>query len=261
MNTLKQKLCQLKLATTAQELEDLFQQASSRNLSAAELLDLLCDRELAGRLRHTIERRFRSSRLGSQPTIDQFNFNHDKSRQKAKNALLRLLDLEFIGQGANLVLIGNPGTGKTFLAKIFGWRACQARHQVLFTTAMDILNQLLPAQVDHSLVRKLKTYTEPDIWIADELGYLSLDQQSSNFLFQVISTRYSQKRSTIRTTNTAFSDWGKILYNTTHCHGDRRPARRKFSWFPACRPQRPPHVEKGPSSRPLLIQATSGAAP
>jgi len=50
---------------------------------------------------------------------------------------------------------------------------------------------------------------------ADELGYLSLDQQSSNFLFQVISTRYSQKRSTILTTNTPFSDWGKILYNTT----------------------------------------------
>ena len=123
--------------------------------------------------------------------------------------------MEFIGQGANLVLIGNPGTGKTFLAKIFGWRACQARHQVLFTTAMDMLNQLLAAQVDHSLIRKLKTYTEPDIWIADELGYLSLDQQSSNFLFQVISTRYSQKHSTILTTNTAFSDWGKILYNTT----------------------------------------------
>ena len=215
MNALKQKLCQLKLATTAQELEELIQQASRRNLSTVELLDLLCERELAGRLRNAIERRFRSSRLGSKPTIDQFNFSHDKSRQKARNALLRLLDLEFIGQGSNLILIGNPGTGKTFLAQIFGWRACQARHHVLFTTTMDMLNQLLAAQVDHSLVRRLKTYTEPDLLIADELGYLSLDQQSSNFLFQVISTRYSQKRSTLLTTNTAFSDWGKILYNTT----------------------------------------------
>ena len=215
MNALKQKLCQLKLATTAQELEDLIQQASSRNLSPSEMLDLLCERELAGRLRNTIERRFRSSRLGSKPTIDQFNFHHDKSRQKAKIALLRLLDLEFIGQGSNLILVGNPGTGKTFLAQIFGWRACQARHHVLFTSTMDMLNQLLAAQVDHSLVRRLKTYTEPNLLIADELGYLSLDQQSSNFLFQVISTRYSQKRSTILTTNTAFSDWGKILYNTT----------------------------------------------
>jgi len=173
MNALKQKLCQLKLATTAQELEELLQQTSSRNLSTTELLDLLCERELAGRLRHAIERRFRSSRLGCQPTIDQFNFNHDKSRQKAKNALLRLLDLEFIGQGSNLILMGNPGTGKTFLAKIFGWRACQARQQVLFTTAMDMLNQLLAAQVDHSLIRKLKTYTEPDLLVADECEVVS----------------------------------------------------------------------------------------
>jgi DNA replication protein DnaC len=49
----------------------------------------------------------------------------------------------------------------------------------------------------------------------DELGYLSLDQQTSNLFYQVISTRHSQRRSTLITTNTAFSDWGNILFNTT----------------------------------------------
>jgi len=49
----------------------------------------------------------------------------------------------------------------------------------------------------------------------DELGYLALDQQTSNLFFQVVSTRYSQRRSTLITTNTAFSDWGNILHNTT----------------------------------------------
>jgi hypothetical protein len=106
-------------------------------------------------------------------------------------------------------------TGKTFLAKIVGWRACQANQRVLFTTAMDMLNHLLASQVDHSLVRKLKIYTEPALLICDELGYLSLDQQTSNLFYQVISTRHSHKRSTLITTNTAFSDWGNILYNTT----------------------------------------------
>src|SRR6516165_1203450 len=80
---------------------------------------------------------------------------------------------------------------------------------------MDMLNHLLASQVDHSLVRKLKTYTEPALLIVDELGYLSLDQQTANLFYQVISTRHSQKRSTIITTNTPFFDWGNILFNTT----------------------------------------------
>ena len=84
-----------------------------------------------------------------------------------------------------------------------------------FTTAMEMLNHLLASQVDHSLVRKLKVYTEPTALIVDELGYLALDQQTSNLFYQVISTRHGHKRSTIITTNTAFSDWGNILYNTT----------------------------------------------
>jgi len=111
--------------------------------------------------------------------------------------------------------VGNPGVGKTMLAKIIGCRACQANHRVLFTTAMDMLNHLLASQVDHSLVRKLKVYTEPAMLICDELGYLSLDQQSSNLFYQVISDRHARQRSTVITTNTAFSDWGNILYNTT----------------------------------------------
>jgi DNA replication protein DnaC len=80
---------------------------------------------------------------------------------------------------------------------------------------MDMLNHLLASQVDHSLVRKFKIYTEPTLLICDELGYLSLDQQTSNLFYQVISTRHSRRRSTLITTNTAFSDWGNIPYNTT----------------------------------------------
>ncbi len=125
------------------------------------------------------------------------------------------MDLDFLGKGASIVIIGNPGVGKTFLAKIIGWRACQANQRVLFTTAMDMLNHLLASQVDHSLVGKLKIYTDPALLICDQLGYLSLDQQTSNLFYQVVSTRHGHKRSTLITTNTAFSDWGNILYNTT----------------------------------------------
>jgi len=199
----------------AQSLEMITAQAATRNLNFPAALERLADLELEARHRRAIERRFKLSRLSAQPTLDQFHFAHHKSRQQAKNRILRLLELDFLKQGTSVVIIGNPGVGKTFLAQILGWRACQANLRVLFTTAMDMLNHLLAAQVDHSLVRKLKVYTEPTALLVDELGYLALDRQTSNLFYQVISTRHAHKRSSIITTNAAFSDWGNILYNTT----------------------------------------------
>jgi DNA replication protein DnaC len=199
----------------SRHVETTLTEAATKNLGVSATLEWLTDLELEARKPRAIERRYRGSRLQVQPSIDAFQFQHHKTRQQAKPRILRLLDLEFLTKGTNLVLIGNPGVGKTFLAKIIAWRACQANQRVLFTAAMDMLNHLLASQVDHSLVRKLKTYTEPTLLVRDELGYLALDQQTSNLFYQVISTRHSQKRSTIITTNTAFSDWGNILFNTT----------------------------------------------
>src|SRR5580698_2970983 len=215
MTTLEQKLQQLNLKAMSRQIETTIAEAAARNLSVSATLERLADMELEARRGRAIERRFRCSRLQSQPGIDAFHFHHHKSRVQAKNRILRLLDLTFLPLGTNVVLIGNPGVGKTFLARILAWKACQANQRVLFTTAMDMLNHLLASQVDHSLVRKLRTYTDPALLVIDELGYLSLDQQSSNLFFQVISTRHSQKRSSIITTNTPFSEWGNILYNTT----------------------------------------------
>lgn len=196
-------------------LDQTLANAGAKNLSIAQALEALLDLELEARSQRSIERRFKLSRLQAKHSIDTFHFHHHKSRLQLKNRILRLLDLDFVRQGTSVVVIGNPGVGKTFLSKIIGWRACQSNQRVLFTTAMDMLNHLLASQVDHSLVRKLKFYTEPSLLIVDELGYLSLDQQTSNLFYQVISTRHGHKRSTVITTNTAFSDWGNILHNTT----------------------------------------------
>ena len=215
MNSLSDKLTQLGLPTMSRQLDLVLAMAADRNLSASATIAALVDLEIEARFGRAVQRRWKLSRLHAQYSIDSFFFQHHKSRQQVKSRILRLLDLEFLAQGTNVVLIGNPGVGKTYLAKIIGWRVCQANRNVLFTTAMDMLNQLVACQADHSIVRKLKFYTSPTLLIVDELGYLALDQQTSNLFFQVISTRYSQRRSTLITTNTAFSDWGNILHNTT----------------------------------------------
>ena len=215
MTSLHLKLNQLSLTTMSQQLDQAIADAANKNLGFAQALELLADLELDSRKSRAVERRFRLSRLHAQHSIDSFHFKHHKTRMESKNRIVRLLDLEFLHKGTSVVLIGNPGVGKTFLAKVIGWRACQANQRVLFTTAMDMLNNLNASQVDHSLVRKLRGYTEPSLLIVDELGYLALDQQTSNLFYQVVSTRHGQKRSTLITTNTAFSEWGNILYNTT----------------------------------------------
>jgi DNA replication protein DnaC len=215
MTELKDKLSQLKLDFMAKELDRVVTDAAARSLSPSAALEWLADLELEGRQSRSVERRFRLSKLQARHGIESFNFNHHKSRQQMKSKILHLLDLDFIEQGTNIILIGNPGTGKTFLSKIIGWKACQANLRVLFTPAMQMLNHLVASQADHSLVRRLKIYTDPTLLVCDELGYLSLDQQTSNLFYQVISTRHAERRSTVITTNTIFSEWGSILFNTT----------------------------------------------
>ncbi len=93
--------------------------------------------------------------------------------KKQKNLLLSLVDLEFIRQKKDIVLIGNPGVGKSLLAKTIAYAATQADIKMLFTSAMDMINQLIAAQDGHELLKKLKTYQSPDLLVCDEIGYLA----------------------------------------------------------------------------------------
>ena len=125
-----------------------------------------------------------------------------------------LLSLDFVSQKKDIILIGNPGVGKTFLAKCIAYAATQATIKVLFTTAMDMINHLVAAEADHSLLKKLHYYQSPDLLVIDETGYLPLGKQGSNLFFQIISTRH-EKKSTMITTNLPFADWGTIFDSTT----------------------------------------------
>jgi len=125
-----------------------------------------------------------------------------------------ILNLEFVSEHKDVILIGNPGTGKTFLAKCIAYAACNASIKVLFTTAIDMINHLIAAEADHSLLKKFHYYQSPALLAIDEIGYLPLGTQGSNLFFQVISARH-EKSSTIIPANLPFAEWGKIFDSTT----------------------------------------------
>ena len=90
-------------------------------------------------------------------------------------------------------MIGNPGVGKSFLAKCIAYAATQSGIKTLFTAAMDMINHLIAAQADHSLLKKLQYYQTQELIVINEIGYLSLGSQGSNVLFQVISARHESR--------------------------------------------------------------------
>ena len=204
----------LRLKETAQNLPQAIELATNQNWAPLETIDHLFELELEYRQQNKIALRFKQSKLLEKPTIDQFDFDHHGSRKKQKSKILNLMTLEFIGQKKDSILIGNPGVGKSYVAKCIAYAATQAGIKTLFTTATDMINHLIAAEADHSLLKKLHYYKSQDLLVCDEIGYLPLGQQGSNLFFQVISQRH-QLKSTVLTTNLPFADWGKIFDSTT----------------------------------------------
>jgi DNA replication protein DnaC len=208
------KCKQLRLKACYQNIAQVIEMAAEKNWPAQKTITYLFDLELEYRRQNRIALCFKKSKLTEKLTVDQFDFHYHQSRKKQKSKILNLTSLAFMQQKMDVIFIGNPGTGKSFLAKCIAHAATQAGKKVLFTTAMDMINHLIAAEADHSLLKKLHLYQSQDLLVIDEIGYLPLGQQGSNLFFQVISSRHETK-STMITTNLPFAQWGNIFDSTT----------------------------------------------
>jgi DNA replication protein DnaC len=156
------------------------------------------------------QRRVKEARFPLAKSLDTFDFTN---LQNVREPLIWQLANGEFEKRENIIMIGNPGTGKTHLAIGLGTRLCRQGCRVRFYTAANLATELSEAQENHRLSRLEKSLAKIDLLIVDELSYLTFSKPHSELLFHVLSTR-NERGSVIITTNLEFSRWGELFPST-----------------------------------------------
>ncbi|HKN18587.1 MAG TPA: IS21-like element helper ATPase IstB [Dissulfurispiraceae bacterium] len=211
LTKIREHLKTLKLNGIQKVLEQELADAAQQALPPTELLERLLAIEANAFIERKIERKIRESRLPERKLLSDFDFVFQTGIDKAQ--VMELAKLDFVGRKQGLVLAGNSGTGKSYIAKALLLIGCTKQYSCRYTTAADMLTDLMASRADNSFHRKLRQYISPDILLIDELGFDRLEQQdakNASLFFKVIDGRYC-KNSTLLTTNVDFKDLGDYL--------------------------------------------------
>lgn len=205
---LRHHLKVLKLPTMLRDYAAVAAACGQERIDYAGFLLRLAERELLERERKATERRLKEAAFPVVKTIDTFDF---AARPSLNETLVReLLRGEYIERRENVLLVGNPGTGKTHLATALGFAACTAGKRVRFTSTTALVTLLLEMRENRSLQRFHKQLERLDLLILDELGYVPFAKAGAELLFDVVARAY-ERSSLIVTTNLPFENWTEVL--------------------------------------------------
>ena len=210
MKDITENLSYLKLPFMRENYEAIAKIAARKKWDHIQYISELVEQESNLRRDRCIQRRIKVARFPVIKTMDQFDWIWPKKINQAQ--VKNLFRLKCIEEKSNVVLIGSVGVGKTHIATALGYEACLKNNTVLFTSAIDAVNNLVAAQHAGQLKQELKRYLKPSLLIMDELGYLPIDKNGADLLFQIISERY-ERGSIIITTNRVFKEWPEIFNN------------------------------------------------
>ena len=202
-------LAELRLPAIKQVWASLAAQADKEGWPAARFLAALAEHEMAERIRRRIERHLAEARLPPGKTIDTFDFEAAPVVSKAQVMALAAGDA-WLSQGANLLLFGPPGGGKSHLAAALGFALVENGWRVLFTRTTDLVQRLQIARRELALEPAIAKLDKYHLLILDDLAYVTKDQAETSVLFELISARY-ERRSLLITANQPFGEWGKVF--------------------------------------------------
>jgi DNA replication protein DnaC len=185
------------------------QQADKEGWPAARFLAAITEHELAERDRRRIERHLAEARLLPGKTLDTFAFEAVPMISKAQVMAITAGD-SWLEKGANLLLFGPPGGGKSHLASAIGLALIENGWRVMFTRTTDLVQKLQVARRELGLEAAINRLDRFHLLILDDLAYVTKDQAETSVLFELISARY-ERRSMLITANQPFGEWGKVF--------------------------------------------------
>jgi DNA replication protein DnaC len=200
-----EELC---LSTIKRHYPRLVEEARTESLSHEQFLFNLVRQECDSRREKRVERYLKESRLPLEKSMSSFDMKRLplKIAQQAKV----LVEGEFADRRENLLVFGNPGSGKTHLACAIGHELVRRDKRVYFTTCALLLQDLLAAKKDLKLKRLLKAFARYEVLIIDDIGYVQQDQKEMEVLFTLLAERY-ERGSVVVTSNLPFSKWSNIF--------------------------------------------------
>jgi DNA replication protein DnaC len=200
-------LRELRLSGLAQSLDVRLQEAAGHQLSHAEFLELILQDELLVRQERLIARRVKAALFREVKPLDQFNWSFNPSIHKKR--VFDLATCRFIREAKDVLFLGPPGVGKSFLVQAIGYQAIKQGHVVLYRSIFDVVRDFLHEEA-LSDEKVLSKYLKPDLLIVDDMGMKQLPKRSGEYLFEIIMRRY-ETRSTMMTSNRPLEDWGKLV--------------------------------------------------
>jgi len=198
----------LKAPTLRDSVTRLAERARAEGWTHEQFLAACLQREVSARDSHGGEGRIRAARFPARKSLEEFDFDHQRSLKR--DTIAHLGTLDFITAKENAIFLGPPGTGKTMLAIGLGIRACQAGHRVAFATAAEWVARLVAAHHQGRLQAEITKLGRTPLVIIDEVGYIPFEAEAANVFFQLVSARY-ERASLIVTSNKPFGRWGEVF--------------------------------------------------